>query len=102
MKKKPSIFSRILEFTRSYWAILLFCFSTVGGFVYTLANLPKRVEAAEKRVEAVESRQATVEQYIEATEEQKKLIQQAPPGWQWSEVAQQYVVWKDDPRLKKR
>ena len=98
MKKKSSLWS-VLDMIKSYWFIV----PVVGGFIYTCAViLPQKVEAQDKRISTVESRQQTIEQYIEATEEQKKLIQQSPPGWRWSVEANQYVEWREDPRLKRK
>lgn len=97
MKKKSSLWS-VLDTLKSYW----FLVPIVGGFAWTFATLPQKVEAQDKRIEKVESRQATVEGYIQATEEQKKLIQQSPPGWQWNETTQSYIEWRDDPRMKKK
>ena len=102
MKKKPA-WLNLIDTVARYWQLTLFFGAIIFGFIWTCAVvLPGKVEAQDKRIDQVESRQQTIEQYIEATEEQKKLIQQSPPGWQWSEEAQQYVEWKDDPRLKKK
>lgn len=97
MKKKPA-WLNLLDTLKSYWPLLV----VLSGIVGTIVTIPSRLSAVEKKAEVVEQKTVTIEQYIQATEEQKKLIQQSPPGWRWSEEAQQYVEWKDDPRLKKK
>ena len=97
-KRPRSPLLSILDFLKSYW----FLFPIVGGFIWTLATLPTEGKAQGKRIEKVESRQETIEQYIEVSEEQKKLIKAAPPGWKWDEVTETYLEWKDDPRIKRK
>ena len=91
MKKKPT-FSPIKKFLSDNWQPLGAVVVIAIGAV-TFYKLPERVEAMEQKHSPIES-------YIQAIEEQKKLIQKAPPGYQWSEEVQDYVVWRDDPRLK--
>lgn len=92
MKKRKSF--DLFSLIERYWKLggLLIA---ISGSIWAFASLPGRVAA-------VEQKQTKVEQYIAAIEEQKKLIQQSPPGWRWSEEAQQYVQWPDDPRLRKK
>lgn len=93
MKKKSSLWS-VLDTVKSYWPLLVVLFGIIG----TIATIPTRLSAVEKKTERIDK----IEEYIEATEEQKALIQKSPPGWQWNETTQSYIEWPDDPRLKKK
>ena len=88
----------VLDFVKSYWVII----GLLGTVVGTAVAIPSRLTANEKRTEKLEARQEQVDSYIEAIEEQKKLIKKSPAGFRWDEVAEEYVIFKEDPRLKKK
>ena len=95
---RKNAFLSILDFFKSYWPIL----TVLAGIIGTIATIPSRLQAVEKKAEVVEQRTEKIEGYIDAIEEQKQLIKAAPPGWKWDETAGEYVVYKDDPRLRKK
>lgn len=97
MKKKPVILIA-LDTVKAFWPLLVVLFGIVG----TIVTIPSRLTATEKKTDSLEQRQNKTDQYIDAIEEQKALIHKSPPGWQWNETTQSYIVWKDDPRLKKK
>ena len=97
MKKKSSLrdfFSKYEQYLK-WSALSVVAIIAVVRFYY----LPERLEAAEKEI-------IDIKEYTKAERENKKseedAIKNAPPGWQWNQTVQSYVVWPEDPRLKKR
>lgn len=93
MKKKPSprdFFSKYEQYLK-WSALSIVAVLAVVRFYY----LPERLEAVEKKA-------ATLEEILQAEKETKEMMQKSPPGFQWNETVQDYVEWKDDPRLKKK
>lgn len=95
MSVKRTTFQRVSSALREYWQILAVLVAISGG-AFIFASLPGRVDAVEKK-------QSQIEQYIQAIEEQKKLMKEAPPGWLWSIKEERYVPDPNyEPSPKKR
>ena len=97
-KNKQSTTMKILDTIKSYWPLLVVLFGIIG----TIVTIPSRLVANEKKTEKLEARQDKTDEYIQAIEEQKKLMMKAPKGFKWDETLEDYVEWPDDPRLKKK
>ena len=93
MKKQSSphtFFSKYEQYLK--WAGLgIVAILAVMRFYY----LPERLEAVEKKA-------STLEEILQAEKDTKEMMQKAPPGFQWNETVQDYVIWREDPRLKKK
>lgn len=96
--KKKSVAWLALDFVKSYW-VILGLFGTIAG---TAIAIPGRLTANEKRTEALEGWQKRTQEYVDAIEDQKKLIKKSPPGYRWDEVAEEYIPYPEDPRLKRK
>lgn len=69
----------------------------------------QRVWAAPRDIEQVKEDQTILTQqtkqlglWVEQQEKENSLRKKAPPGFKWDEAAEEYVIYKDDPRLKKK
>lgn len=68
-----------------------------------------RVWATPREVEQVKEDQAILTEqtkqiglWVEQQEKENELQKKAPAGFRWDEAAEEYVVYKDDPRLKRK
>lgn len=68
-----------------------------------------KVWAAPREIEQVKEDQGVLTQqttqigkWVEQAEKENDLKKKAPMGFRWDEVTSEYVVYKDDPRLKKK
>lgn len=92
-KSAPEV-GPIIGFIEKYWKLggLLIA---ISGSVWAFASLPTRVSALEKDA-------SDIKQYIRSIEEDKELKKKSPIGFKWDEVAEEFVPYPDDPRLKKK
>ena len=63
---------------------------------------PKEIDEVKHGQELVVQQTTQIGKWVEQQEKERELQKKAPPGFKWDEVTEAYLVWKDDPRLKKK
>ena len=83
-------------------AILIPSVALVWAHIGRVWAAPREIEQVKEDQSILTGQTKQIGLWVEQQEKENELRKKAPPGFRWDEAAEEYVVYKDDPRLKKK